>query len=234
MEHSTGNFTRFTILAFLLDNKKFNYQQFQKIFSFGVILLLASTVVFTPYSLSPYSSQFAFALSESETSPDTISPSSTEEILSPSDPTPSEETESFVESSTSPTDATGPPEEFNEGEIIPSSSTDTSSIPEFSDGVVIISSSTTLTAPNATESYASLSLDGVYDYTTEEATNSTNHISEMTLSAWVKPDYSSGSPEFTVISKENSFVLSVNNLVTPQKVASFSVFDGIKWTTVNT
>ncbi len=66
MEYDISIFSKFTILAYLLDSKKFNYQQFQKIFSYGVIFLLASTVFFTPYSLSPYSSQFAFALSDSE------------------------------------------------------------------------------------------------------------------------------------------------------------------------
>ncbi|KAG0510871.1 MAG: hypothetical protein NPMRD1_670001, partial [Nitrosopumilales archaeon] len=54
----------------------------------------------------------------------------------------------------------------------------------------------------------------------------------MAISAWVKPDYSQGSPEFTVVSKGKSFVLSINNLIDPQKIAKFSIFDGIKWTTV--
>ena len=54
----------------------------------------------------------------------------------------------------------------------------------------------------------------------------------MAISAWVAPDYSNGSPEFTVVSKGKSFVLSINNLWKPQKIAKFAVFDGIKWTTV--
>jgi len=206
MEYGNSIFSRFTILAYLLDSKKFNYQQFQKIFSYGVIFLLASTVFFTPYSLSPYSSQFAFALSESE--------------ISSSDPTPLDDSSSV--------------QEFAEDvEITSSDSTDTGSVQEFDEGVVVISSSTTSVPPDATESWefeehsseltfegdatinedeglgdGSLSLDGDLDYITTEATDSTTYISELTVSAWVKPDYSNGSPEFTVLSKGSSFLLS--------------------------
>ena len=78
----------------------------------------------------------------------------------------------------------------------------------------------------------SLSLDGQGDYAKIENTNSTRKITSMTISAWVKPDYSDGSPEFTVISKTNTFILSINNKIPPQGIAKFSIFDGIKWTTV--
>ncbi|HUL51693.1 MAG TPA: LamG-like jellyroll fold domain-containing protein, partial [Verrucomicrobiae bacterium] len=63
--------------------------------------------------------------------------------------------------------------------------------------------------------------------------NSTKSISSLTIAAWVKPDYSHGSPRFTVISKERQFDLSINNIIDPQRIATFSVFDGIKWQTVN-
>src|SRR5207245_1296805 len=62
--------------------------------------------------------------------------------------------------------------------------------------------------------------------------NSTKNLSALTLSAWIKPDYSQGSPQFTVISKESTFLLAVNNVIPPTKRAIFSVFDGIKWQTV--
>jgi len=75
-------------------------------------------------------------------------------------------------------------------------------------------------------------LDGDNDYVETTATDSTTSISEMAISAWVKPDYTSGSPEVTVVSKGESFVLSINNNIPPEKVAKFSVFDGIQWTTV--
>jgi len=74
-----------------------------------------------------------------------------------------------------------------------------------------------------------VSLDGDFDYIETSSANSTTNISEMVISSWVKPDYSSGSAEFTVVSKAESFVLSINNIVTPEKIAKFSVFDGIKW-----
>jgi len=59
-----------------------------------------------------------------------------------------------------------------------------------------------------------------------------NDVSEFTVSAWVKPDYSSGSSEFTVLSKENAFKLSINNIITPENIVKFSVFNGFKWTTI--
>ena len=59
-----------------------------------------------------------------------------------------------------------------------------------------------------------------------------NDASEFTVSAWVKPDYSSGSSEFTIISKENAFKLSINNVKTPENIVKFSVFNGFKWTTI--
>jgi len=59
-----------------------------------------------------------------------------------------------------------------------------------------------------------------------------NDVSEFTLSAWVKPDYSSGSSEFTILSKENVFKLSINNVKTPENIVKFSVFNGFKWTTI--
>ncbi len=66
----------------------------------------------------------------------------------------------------------------------------------------------------------------------KEKNASTRTISNFTISAWVKPDYSQGSPQFTVISKENAFVLAVNNNIPPLKKAVFSIFDGIKWNTI--
>ncbi len=67
----------------------------------------------------------------------------------------------------------------------------------------------------------------------KENIDSTRELSKLTLSMWVKPDYSQGSPQFTIISKENSFVLAINNNISPSHVAIFSIFDGIKWNTIN-
>jgi hypothetical protein len=76
----------------------------------------------------------------------------------------------------------------------------------------------------------SLSLDG--NGYLKQNVNATKNLSALTLSAWVKPDYSHGSSQFTVISKENTFILAINNNIVPSKKAVFSVFDGIKWNTV--
>ena len=76
----------------------------------------------------------------------------------------------------------------------------------------------------------SLSLNG-NGYLKQNVASAQN-LTAFTLSAWVKPDYSQGSPQFTVISKENTFILAVNNNISPAKKAVFSVFDGIKWNTV--
>ncbi len=57
-------------------------------------------------------------------------------------------------------------------------------------------------------------------------------LKNLTVSAWVRPDYGMGSPVFTVVGDENAFVLALDNILPPEKVATFSVFDGIKWTEV--
>ena len=49
-----------------------------------------------------------------------------------------------------------------------------------------------------------VNLDGTDDYLTI-ASPKTNELENLTVSAWLKPDYSKGSPEFTVVSKERSF-----------------------------
>ncbi len=64
--------------------------------------------------------------------------------------------------------------------------------------------------------------------------NSTSNITDLSVTAWVNPDYSGGSAEFTVIGKEKAFALTINNNIEPKHIATFSVFDGIKWHTVQT
>ncbi|HUL51699.1 MAG TPA: LamG domain-containing protein, partial [Verrucomicrobiae bacterium] len=77
----------------------------------------------------------------------------------------------------------------------------------------------------------SVTLNGNQNYVlaTNNKTINSQDLKYLTISAWVRPDYSQGSPEFTVVSKENGFALSLNNNITPIKTAKFSVFDGIKW-----
>ena len=66
-------------------------------------------------------------------------------------------------------------------------------------------------------------------YTTK-AIDSMDEVSQFTLSAWVNPDYSKGSTELTILSKENAFSLTITNSIYPEHLLRFSVFDGIKWT----
>ncbi len=61
---------------------------------------------------------------------------------------------------------------------------------------------------------------------------STNNLKGFSLSTWVKPDYTKGSAQFTIVSKENAFVLGINNDIKPYKTAQFSIFNGIKWITI--
>ncbi len=66
-------------------------------------------------------------------------------------------------------------------------------------------------------------------YTTK-VMDSMDEVSQFTLSAWVKPDFSKGSTELTILSKENAFSLTITNNILPKHILRFSVFDGIKWT----
>ncbi|NWJ20094.1 FG-GAP repeat protein, partial [Marine Group I thaumarchaeote] len=54
----------------------------------------------------------------------------------------------------------------------------------------------------------------------------------LAISAWIRPDFDVGSPQYTVVSKENSFNLFVSNILEPTHTAGFSVFDGITWNTI--
>ena len=76
----------------------------------------------------------------------------------------------------------------------------------------------------------SLQLKG-NDYVTKDV-DSMYSVSEFTLSAWVKPSYDEGSSELTILSKENAFALTINNVKWPEKIVRFSIFDGIKWTMI--
>jgi len=58
-----------------------------------------------------------------------------------------------------------------------------------------------------------------------------SNLDKLSVLAWIRPNYTDGSPEFTIISKENSFALSLNKVISPEKVAKFSVYDGISWST---
>ena len=77
-----------------------------------------------------------------------------------------------------------------------------------------------------------LELGGQGDYLQLPNDGTTDKLPGLTVSALVKPNYAKGSSEFTIISKEKSFVLSINNKIGQTHVAKFAVFDGIKWNEV--
>ncbi|MCH7648695.1 MAG: hypothetical protein IIA83_08825, partial [Thaumarchaeota archaeon] len=228
---------------------KIEFSQIKKILCYGIVILLVSSAVITPYSFSPY----AFASIDSTNSTSIDSTNSTV--------TDSTQHVSSVNGTSSPTQEQD--ETIPTGETTTSLSNSTDSTNSTSIDVVLDLNATSTEeilepALNATESWLTedqnstninlvgnatvttsegfgvvlAELDGDNDYVETTATDSTTYISEMAISAWVKPDYSSGSPEFTVVSKGESFVLSINNNIPPEKVAKFSVFDGIQWTAV--
>lgn len=58
------------------------------------------------------------------------------------------------------------------------------------------------------------------------------NLTGLTLSCWIKPSYEDGAQKFTLIGKQNAFDLAINNNFPPAKHATFSIFDGIKWTSI--
>ena len=62
--------------------------------------------------------------------------------------------------------------------------------------------------------------------------DSNKETTQFTLSALIEPDYSAGSPESTILSKDKSFSLSLNNLIQPEKRIKFEAFDGISWSSI--
>ncbi|MEK0343540.1 MAG: LamG-like jellyroll fold domain-containing protein, partial [Nitrosopumilus sp.] len=70
--------------------------------------------------------------------------------------------------------------------------------------------------------------DGADDYLILDS-DLPSKLKSFTVSAWVKPDYADGSAVFSVIGEYNAFKLSINNNLGPEKIATFAVFDGIKW-----
>ena len=77
---------------------------------------------------------------------------------------------------------------------------------------------------------SAISLDG--DYLVLDSKLS-EKLNQFTVSAWVKPDYKIGAPAtFSIVSEADAFDLSINNDHVEKNVAKFSVYDGIKWHTV--
>jgi hypothetical protein len=79
---------------------------------------------------------------------------------------------------------------------------------------------------------SAISLDGQNDYLVLDSALS-EKLDAFTVSAWVNPDYKKGAPAtLAIVSEANAFELAINNDKVDKNVAMFSVYDGIKWHTV--
>ena len=90
---------------------------------------------------------------------------------------------------------------------------------------------TNINTTNATDT--SLTFNKTQTYIPIENEELNEELNKLTISTWINPSYNSGSPEFTVVSKENSFALGINNIYSPEKVPTFAIFDGITWTKIS-
>ncbi|MCS5610599.1 MAG: LamG domain-containing protein, partial [Candidatus Poribacteria bacterium] len=77
---------------------------------------------------------------------------------------------------------------------------------------------------------SALILDGTTGVAADQ--NIPNTTNALTISAWINPEFNTGSPQYTIVSKEYSFDLYLANILEPARTAGFSVFDGAQWKTV--
>jgi len=239
--------------------EKLQFFKFKQVLSFCCIVLLLSSIVLTPISISSNYGNKAHAESANSTN----SSATTNVNL-----VPSTAMKATFSDQIGVNDILTSNHRANLTNPVPKSTSDNSTVsesPVINDTVNVISSfhtpNPTLSlsenifmvdtasgvqpniAPNATQSWqfgsknatknvgdtelvkeqngTSLQLAGT-GYLTQNV-NSTRNLAALTLSAWVKPDYSQGSPQFTVISKEDTFLLGVNNILSPAKRAVFTL-----------
>src|SRR5579872_5071979 len=265
------------------ENERIRISNPRKILSLFFVVIIISSVVATPVSLSP---DF-FAAAYGETSNQTVSNTGSNNNTGNNNNAPSfnqfsnstatsDSTLSFdnFSNATSVSNKSSPTLSFNQFSNATSPSSPTLSFNNFSNATSVSSkSNSTLSfnqfsnatsssgipsgipsgTPSTTNSWqftqSTLNSNSVGDTQLDNSTGtpslqldgngylkqnltSTANLSALTLSAWVKPDYSQGSSQFTVISKGDTFTLGVNNNMPPAKKAFFSIFDGIRWDTV--
>jgi hypothetical protein len=74
--------------------------------------------------------------------------------------------------------------------------------------------------------------DGQNDYLVLDS-NLSEKLNPFSISAWVKPDFKRGTPAtISIVSGADAFELAINNDKVDKNLAIFSVYDGIKWHTV--
>ena len=239
------------------ENNQIKFNDFRKLFSYIFIVLLVSSVIITPISIS--SSYWGTAFGEEMN--DNSTESANHQINSSENFTNISSTVFLNSQNTIPENYTTSISNYTE--LIPENYTTSISnytelIPKnYTISTDILENNSTenevehkIILPSTTEPWkfdsnvngshfvgnvyleekSGLMLDGDSYVTNNE--NSTNSLSNLTITAWVKPYYSNGSSEFTIVSKERTFDLIINNIIDPQHVAKFSIFDGIQWHSV--
>ncbi|MGY5151392.1 MAG: LamG domain-containing protein, partial [Candidatus Nitrosopumilus sp. bin_6a] len=241
------------------DNKNLNHKNIKQITCFFFVILLSSTAVVTPFSISSsywgiaYAEEFSFdgIIEDSKNDSMIINSTSTEPIIASNSTEPiiasnstepiiaSNSTEPIIASnSTEPiiaSNSTEPIIESNSTEPIIASNSTEPIIPKIivPDATVTFQFDEPPTESNSTELKSpTLELDGQDTFVQIQNVTVTDDVDGLTVTAWVKPEFSSGSAEFTVVSKDKSFSLTISNNIQSENTAKFSVFDGIKWTSV--
>ncbi len=75
----------------------------------------------------------------------------------------------------------------------------------------------------------SLKLNGIGDYLILDS-SLPKKLNDFSISVWVKPDFKVGAPAtLSIVSESQAFDLSINNDQIDGNIATFSVYDGIKW-----
>ena len=216
----------FAPLVFFLfifaEDVKFKIEKIRPILSLVFVLILLSTTVITPYSIS--SSYWPMAYVDTSVFDDN-STASADNTSSSSTPAEDTETAEATTSQTSVNDLVTNSTGTDIPVILPNAT-------EYWQFDTQVNGSRFIGDVYIEETDSSLILDG--DGYVSNDGNSTSDISNISVTVWVNPDYSGGSAEFTVVSKEKSFALTINNNITPQHIAKFAVFDGIKWHAVET
>ncbi len=74
-----------------------------------------------------------------------------------------------------------------------------------------------------------LKLNGIGDYLILDS-SLPKKLNDFSISVWVKPDFGVGAPAtLSIVSESHAFVLFINNDKIDKSIATFSVYDGIKW-----
>ena len=98
-----------------------------------------------------------------------------------------------------------------------------------------------LEIPEIESEHESVFIDGT-NFLEITDTKITQDIDEFSITGWIKPDFSKGSQDLTIVSKYGSFDLYLQKesfqlqdgktIILPTRTLSVSLFDGVKWHTI--